>query len=613
MPYAEKDLQHALEALFATPEGKHASAIALPGGAKLFDMGDISDHLYLLRSGRLGVFRHDEDQAEPTLVGIICPGEPIGEMSLIAGTAHTASVMALRDSDLLALPREAFFKAIETQPSLLLMLTQKMIARSQNKTVHRRPAVFGFYGINDRKITPMVLAIADALQEKNYRVKVVDKSSVGLTAEAFSAFESHYDLVLHVAEFHESHWRLLSTRQVDQVFLVADYQSLPSATAIRTEMALLHRAPDLILLYDQATPKGSLRGRTKTYLNAINPARWFHINPDATPDLARLSRILCGESVGLVLSGGGARAFAHIGAIEALLEAKIEFDFIGGTSMGAIIGACLAQEWSFKDMEDRIREAFVLSSPLDDISFPFIAMSSGKKVDERLEKHFGDIQIEDLPLPMFVVSSNLTDGSIKVHKTGSLRQALRASIALPGVLPPVIAEGQVLVDGGVMRSFPAGLMRHTHLGTVVGIDVTRARGLDPKSLVVPQNMPQWILKGDWRRGPPIVSILMRSATITTAADLAQARAATDFLVIPQPGSIEIRDFHAYDEAVSEGYRACAEALGQLSVPMTRLRKLGQHWHPNIPAFTPDDGPQPAPALTVKLKRVKKPKKSAQTL
>ncbi len=125
-----------------------------------------------------------------------------------------------------------------------------------------------------------------------------------------------------------------------------------------------------------------------------------------------------------------------------------------------------------------MRDAFVNTSPLDDVVVPFISMVSGKKVDERLQRHFGDVMIEDMPLPYFCLSSNLTSGALKVHKTGLLRTALRASISLPGVLPPVIEDGQVLVDGAVMRSFPATMMRNTHLGTVIA---SMSRGARPRS------------------------------------------------------------------------------------------------------------------------------------
>lgn len=584
---ANPSLQAALEGLFGTSLGESASVISLPGGSRLFSTGDESDHLYLLRSGRLGAFRHDEDHDELSLIGIIRPGEPVGEMSLIAGTPHTATVMALRDSDLLAMPRDDFFRAIDTHPELLMALSRKMIERARRDIPAVTPNVFAFFALCDTPIHPMVERIATQIRALGYKVTVLDKGFHGTTPEAFSRIEAENDYVLHVAEKHESHWRLLSARQVDQVFLVADGNEKPDLWQTEGEKSLLHRAPDLILAYDNRSDRGTVSGRTRSWLDATKPARWFHIGREDVSDMARIGRVVCGHSVGVVFSGGGARAFAQIGALLALREAHIPIDFVCGSSMGAILASTIALEWDNDEIDVRLRDAFVDTSPLDDITFPFIAMTSGKKVDDRLQKHFGEIMIEDMPLPFFCLSSNLTSGVLKVHKTGLLRTALRASISLPGVMPPVVEDNQVLVDGAVMRSFPATMMRNTHLGTVIGVDVTRARGLDPRALST-RHVSAWFARGEWRRGPPIVSVMMRSATITTAADLAQSRAATDLLIIPEPDGVEIRDWKAYDRAVENGYQTTVETLAQLDSPVTTLRKMGHSVHPNIPAFTPDD-------------------------
>ena len=586
-PKPAPSLQDALESLFGTAMGQGASVISLPGGSRLFSTGDESDHLYLLRSGRLGVFRHDEDHLELGLIGIVRPGEPVGEMSLIGGTAHTATVMALRDSDLLAIPRDDFMAAIDARPELMMALSRKMIQRARPSAQANTPNVFAFFSVSEKPVRPLVDRVAEQVKALGYKVAVLDKTFHGTTPEAFTHIESEVDYVLHVAERHESHWRLLSSRQVDHVFFVADAEYRPDGDT-ESEKSLLHRAPDLILTYPAAVKKAHIPGRTLQWLNALRPTRWFHIHPDNGSDAARLARIITGHSVGVVFSGGGARAFAQIGAIQALREAHVPVDFACGSSMGAILVASLAMEWPDAEIDARIRNAFVESSPLDDVIFPFIAMTSGKKVDERLERHFGDVMIEDLPIPFFCVSSNLTTGVLKVHKTGSLRHALRASISLPGIMPPVVENGEVLVDGAVMRSFPATMMRNTHLGTVIGVDVTRARGLDPKTLVMPKNPASWFARGEWRRGPPIISVMMRSATITTTADLAQSRAATDLLIIPEPAGVEIRDWKAYDQAVENGYQTTVDTLAQLDSAVTTLRKTGKSVHPNIPAFTPDD-------------------------
>lgn len=606
----DTSLEAALARLFNTPSGlKAASWITLTGGTRLFSTGDDSDHLYLLRTGRMGVFRHDDDQQGLHLIGVIKPGEPVGEMSLIADTPHTSTVIALRDCELMVLPKDDFLKAIEAAPDVLLALSKQMIERARSGTPregrrHNTPNVFAFFALNDILVRPLVERIAEQVRALGYRVAVLDKDNHGTGADIFAEAEAANDYVLHVAEKPESHWRLLSSRQVDHTFWIADARDhsqrphsdparLPASTLSLEDSQLLdplglQRAPDLILVQAQEADGRKIIAHTRDWLDAFKPARWFHLGENSLSDAARIARIVSGHSIGVVFSGGGARAFSHIGAVQALREAHIPIDFICGSSMGAIIGGCVALDWSDAEIDEHIREAFVVSSPLDDVTFPFVALTAGRKVDQRLEEHFGEALIEDLPLPFFCLSSNLTSGTIKVHKTGRLRHALRASISLPGVMPPVVEDDQVLVDGAVMRSFPALMMRNSHLGTVIGVDVTRAKGIDPKTVEVPKSLPTWFLKGDWRKGPPIVSILMRSATITTAADLEQSRLACDLLIIPEPEGVEIREWHAYDLAVESGYQTSVQSLAQLEHPVTQLRKLGLSQHPNIPAFTPDD-------------------------
>ena len=278
--------------------------------------------------------------------------------------------------------------------------------------------------------------------------------------------------------------------------------------------------------------------------------------------------------MGLVLSGGGARAYAHVGAVKALREAGVP----GSTS------SALARRWgrsspppwpwagTTRRWTRRIRKAFVNTSPVDDLAFPMIAMTWGEKVRERLREHFGDQQIADLWLPFFCVSSNLTSGSYQLHRHGSLRHALRASIAIPGLLPPVIQGNNVLVDGAVMKNFPADIMRSMHLGPIVGVDVTRGRSITADDVARPSSVWRWILSGDWRKGPPIVSLLLRAATVSTGRDQIANREATDVLVLPNMDKVEIRDWKAFDLASDAGHQAMVEALATLSRPITDLRR-----------------------------------------
>ena len=281
----------------------------------------------------------------------------------------------------------------------------------------------------------------------------------------------------------------------------------------------------------------------------------FHIRRGDKAGIARMARIFTGRSVGLALSGGGARAYAHIGVARAMRELGVPLDFLAGTSMGGIIAAGLAMDWNLEELDRRIRQAFVESSPLSDIAIPFVALSRGSLVDHRLKTHFGGVQICDLWRPFSCVSTDLTTGEMHVHRSGALDRALRATVSLPGVMPPVIERGHVLVDGALTRSLPVDLINEQHEGVTIGVDVAHANGLTPQDLVLNPPGWRWFASGAWRRGPPIISVLIRSATMPTRRAMDASRECAEIIIQPDMPGIELRNWKAYVPAVEAGYRA----------------------------------------------------------
>ena len=546
---------------------------SLPGGRVLFHAGEAPDRIYLLLTGKLGVVRRTEGQ-EPQFLGIIRPGEPAGEMAMVAGTPHTATVVALRDSELMALPRAAFFHAVQRDPAVMGELAHLMVIRARHigGAAGGEPAVFGFTGLSPgARVRDMVDDLEREISALGYSVAAAGVEVQNAPTEWFSNLEERHDIVLYAAEYGDTGWKSIVGRQVDRLFCVGlgDEAPPPSPQTHAAPPMLEQQLVDLLLLQpaERTSPSGS-----DAWLAATPTNRLFHLRKGDRSDLGRLARIIVGQSVGLVLSGGGARAYAHVGVIRALREAKVPIDFIGGTSMGAIIAAGVAMGWDDEELDQRIRKAFVDSSPLDDIAFPIIAMTHGMKVRERLAEHFGDVEIPDLWLPFFCNSTDLTNGVYRLHRRGLLRDALRASIALPGILPPFSDGDHVLVDGAVLKNFPTDIMRSQHLGPIIGVDVAVTRGLQAEDVRPPSSVWQWLLSGDWRKGPPIVSILMRSATLSTAHELAAAREYTDVLIQPDMGPVEIRDWKAYDPAVEGGYRAAADIIAKLDKPLAELRR-----------------------------------------
>ena len=166
-------------------------------------------------------------------------------------------------------------------------------------------------------------------------------------------------------------------------------------------------------------------------------------------------------------------------------ELGIPIDFAGGASMGAVVAGCVAMGWDDAEIDYRIRKGFVESNPLGDWNIPVVGMVKGHRVDARLKEHFGEAEIGDLELPFFAVSTNLTDGAYRVHRQGLLRRALRASIALPGILPPVIEQGEVLGDGSVLNYFPTDVMRELQrAANVVAAEYEAEYGRNPIVRVV---------------------------------------------------------------------------------------------------------------------------------
>lgn len=291
----------------------------------LFGQGDASDQLFVVRTGRLGAFRREDGQ-EPHFLGIIRPGEPAGEMALIAGISHSADIYALRDSEVFAVPKDVFFEACDADAGVMTELARLMILRSR-QTARRGPvgdpSVFGFVATGrPGPIRPLVERLQREIEALGYQVTTVGAEAASAPTEWFSEVERVHDYVLYVAERDDTAWMPFVPRQVDRLFQVARGDRPPQAQGCPPGAATLHEQGLVDLLMIQAAdlerPTGS-----EAWLDATGAARIFHIRRGHGPDFERIARVITGRSVGLVLSGGGARAYAHVGAIKALRKSVV--------------------------------------------------------------------------------------------------------------------------------------------------------------------------------------------------------------------------------------------------------------------------------------------------
>ena len=533
----------------------------LQGGGTLFAAGEPSDALYVLISGSLGAFGSGDGGR---LLGQIVAGETVGELGLITGNPRMATVKALRDSELLRLDRSTYEGLAERAPHALVAMARLALERAnaptRTRSAHAGPRTFallpqhegldahGFARKLDAALTP-------------YGSCVVIGAENGEDHDAawYSELESQHRYVVYVADAAQSEWRALCLRQADALVFLADAgdQPEPWAEATRGVEAPLPR-PEHMVMVHAGKPR---LGAARRWGRCLPRARLHHIRGDS--DIARLARLMIGRCIGLVLSGGGARGFAHLGVIKALREAGMQIDAVGGTSIGAIIGAGLAADWSTEEMIEIYRRTFVSSNPLNDWTLPLVSLVSGRKVSRRLRDVYGEREIEDLVLPFFCVSANLTDGRIAVHRSGPLWKWLRASVAIPGVLPPVFHRGQVHVDGGIIANLPVDVMHEGLSCDVVAVDIGGDYSLRAE-LEEFDAPPWWKLVPELfgtRKRPSLLRILLRAGMVNTGAAASAARDGASLLIQPPLAGVDLLDWKAFDRAIEIGYQHALRVIG----------------------------------------------------
>ena len=383
-----------------------------------------------------------------------------------------------------------------------------------------------------------------------------------------SAQEREHKFVVLEADADWTPWTRRVLRQADRVLIVgrAGDDPVPGRVEVAvTEMGLTARS-ELVLLQedDCEQPTG-----TAAWLSPRRVATHHHVRLGRAADVDRLARRVSGRATGLVLGGGGARGFAHIGMLRALGEARVDVDMVGGTSFGALIAAGHAAGLGVDRMVELAGE---LASPgkLLDRTLPLTSLLAGRKVTKIYRQMFGELLIEDLWIPLFVVSSGLSRAHAVIHDRGVLWRAVRASTAIPAIFPPLLADdGEVLVDGGVMNNMPLDVMRERcEGGTVIGLNPMPTND-KMKPYAFGPSLSGWEalkgrlhLFGSRTRAPSILGSVMRATEINSANRMRQAsyRSLADLLVEPALGGYPILAFDQYEPIIDIGYQSARDAL-----------------------------------------------------
>ena len=501
-------------------------------------------------SGGLGVYV-ESDAGGERFVGRIGAGETVGEMGLISGEPRSATVRCLRDAEMLAIAKKEWDAFVERHPGALLAITQTLISRLRAAQSDRQPKSFErslsiIPSDPELDIDSFAKKLVANLAKYHSVVCVTRQIAMGRSLDWFRELEAGHNLVVYVAEPGPTPWTQLCLRQADSLLLVArGGQSPQPFEALRFDSTPETIRPvDLALVWEK---DAAIKG-TAGWLALHEVKMHHHIRSDA--DIERLARMMTGRAIGLVLAGGGARGVAHYGIIWALREHGVPIDIVGGTSIGSIVAGMVAGEWTREKMLQCYEDTFSGRSPLTDFTIPTVALLSGRRIGQWLEKWFGGLDIEDLPLGFFCLSANLTKGGPAIYDHGRLATWIRASISIPGIFPPLIDNGEIYVDGGIINNMPVDVMRQIGRGPIIAVDIHSdtpfTASKEPKSRVF-----------GWRsapQGPSIFQVLWRVATINAAATYGSARFKPDVLLKPTLGAIGLLDWRGLGKTMEDSYQ-----------------------------------------------------------
>ncbi len=568
--------------------------VTVRGGSAVVKEGEPSDDMMFVISGGLRVSRRDGD-GKLLLYNEIRPGMSFGEVGLILQQPRAADVIAVRDSILAVLHRADFEILIAQHPlqinQVFVRAIYNYLRHSEEKVARRHAQTFVVVPLQasaDASDVASSLAHVFSKMGKTHHLeppKPVDitKRSTSPRAQTDQdlatyqdALEEGSDFLVYEAQATTSEWTLRAFRQADQVIFVTNSES-PSIEGqlekhLKAQPAFLMKRLHLVVHHPAGTASPVI---SNAWHKGRSFERIYPVRSQKREDFERLARFLTGTAVGVVLGGGGARGFAHVGVLRALKERNIPVDLVGGNSMGALIGAQFACGVPLSEIIQRTR---TFAKGGERLTLPLISLVSGKRVMRDLRKMFGDTEVDGLWLPFFASTCNLTQGCTTVQDSGPLWRAVLASNSPAGLFPPVLQNGDMLVDGAILENVPVDAMRRRlgnplerrrGNGTVIAIDVDvlEPMRVDPslsrlsvlstlKAYFSPKSHPS----------PNIADILYRAGHIGGLNQRNRTIAQADHYLEPPVAEFSMMSYRKADEIAEVGYQYAMKQIDQWTRP-----------------------------------------------
>jgi NTE family protein len=612
LPYQDELLERHLRTYLGAIEGAALDELraclewmTVPAGVVLMQQGEAGDAMYLILTGRLRAYVAD-GEGRAKAVREMGRGQIVGEMSVITGEPRLATVVTVRDSVLVRLSKKDFDRLLATSPRLSVVMTRQIIEHLRSgDDRYRVPrpvniALVPVSGSVDVRAFAQSLArhlvhlgsiavvdaesMDDSLAETTVHRPVGDVETAMQMSIRMNELEAENEFVVLVADGAPTPWTIRCCRSADEILLLADATQAPALHPTETNFLMQREgrteaAEVLVLLHprDTRSPRGA-----RAWLERRPVTDHVHVRPAVDADMARLARIESHTAVGLVLAGGGARGLAHLGVYGALVERGIDIDYVGGTSIGAIMAALVASGAAASQLIDVARKWFSINPTGDFNLLPVLSLIKGRRLRRAIDGGIGDLwgfdpDVQDLWKNFYCVASNYSKAGEHTLRQGNLGKVLRASAAIPGALPPVVHDGDLLCDGGTFNNFPVDIMRQARgVGTVIGVDLSTHKARRYESEHVPGT---WTLLRDRMRPypkrryrfPSLLAYLMNVQILYSISRQEGKRKLTDLYFNPPLERVGMLQWNRFDDIVAQGHAHAAEILDRL--PPKELARL----------------------------------------
>lgn len=518
------------------------------GGERIFSQGAISEYLLIVVSGMVRPSQHQPDGG----IKIFSPlgsGAVVGEMGVVLGDTRAADLTAVRDCECLVMDQEIYRSLLVAHPMEISRILGGVIrghlVAATERQPHSHPSAIAIVPLDApenavmaaHELLPAFTALGRVSALTREDGLAMSEFGHGIETAHLNALEKSVDLLLYVADEVEGAWRDCCLRHADHVLFVTSWDAETALRPVEVQFAenKTHsmKRHSLLVLHPAQAPRPR---RAREWRAERENAPQHHLRLSTPADAGRVARTLVGKARGLVLGGGGARGFAHVGVIRELKSRGIDVDMVGGNSMGALIGAQFAKG----DSPDEILEnTLALTRKGERPTLPLVSLVGGRRFARSLENMFEGLTFEDLWTPFFTVACDLTQATTEVLDSGPLHFAVRASNSPAGIFPPTLKQGHLLVDGAILNNVPVDAMRdRVGSGQVIAVDVNPREDLVVDASLErfgPLDVLTRLFSRRTEKLPTLPEILVRAGIVGGIAHRDQTKAMADLLIEPPVG------------------------------------------------------------------------------